>query len=148
MEELGVGRGNSAGRPRLPPWSERELCEFRGRIGELLAFDIRLEVGDNNERQGCQPSGHRGDLAGVLRLAVAAPMSGVVFMQRANTLLIVETKAMHHWPSALGRVASTSSPDGATPESGMPEALALRCDPLKVQPTGISSGSDVDSLLD
>jgi hypothetical protein len=80
----------------------------------LLAFDIRLEVGDNNERQGCHTSGHRGDLAEVLPLPVAAPISGVVFVLGAIALLIVETKQMHHWPGARGGVASTSSPDGAT----------------------------------
>lgn len=130
------------------------ICEGRlpwtGQRGwaVLLAFDIRLEVGDNNERQGCHTSGHRGDLAEVLPLAVAAPMSDVVIMQEAITLLIVDTKQMHHWPGAPGGVASTSSPGGATQGPVCVQPWPPRCDPLKVEPTVMSSGSDFDNLLD
>jgi hypothetical protein len=113
----------------------------------LLAFDIRLEVGDNNERQGCHPSGHRGDLAKVLPLPVAAPMSGVAIMQEAITLLIVDTKRMHPWPGARGRVASTSFPCGAT-RGLVCLPRPPGCDPLKVEPIGMWSGSDFDNLLD
>jgi hypothetical protein len=70
----------------------------------LLALDMRLELGHNNDRQGYHPWEHREDLT--------APMSGVAFMQRAITLLIVETKQMHRWPGATGGVATTSSPGG------------------------------------
>lgn len=113
----------------------------------LLAFDIRLEVGDNNERQGCHTSGHRGDLAEVLPLGVAVPMSGVVFVLGAIAL-IVENKQMHHWPGAGGGVASTSSPGGATHGPVWLQPCPPRCDPLKVEPTVMSSGRDFDNLLD
>ncbi len=89
----------------------------------LLLFDIRLEVGDNSQRQGCYPSGHRGDLAEVPRLPGAAPMSGVVLMQRAVTLLIVETKQVHRWPCGPDGVQKTSSPRAAT---GVPVCLQPR----------------------
>jgi len=78
----------------------------------LFALDIGLEVGHNNERQGYHPWGHRGDLAEVLARPLAAPMSGVAFMRRAITPLIVETKQMHRWPGAPGGAATKSSPGG------------------------------------
>ncbi len=110
------------------------ICEGRlpwtGQRGwaVLLAFDIRLEVGDNNERQGCHTLGHRGDLAEVLPLPVAAPMSGVVFMQEAITLLIVDTgrcttgqAPVAEWPAPARRVGLPKVRYGCSP--GPPDAI-------------------------
>jgi hypothetical protein len=36
MEDMVVGRRSRGGRSRLPPWSERELREFRARIQQLM----------------------------------------------------------------------------------------------------------------
>lgn len=69
-------------------------------------------------------------------------------MQEAITLLIVETEQMHRWPGAPGKVASTRSPGGATGGLVCRQPCLPRCDPLKVEPTGMSSGSDFYNLLD
>jgi hypothetical protein len=120
----------------------------QGGWAALLAFDIRLDFWDNNERLGCHPSGHEGDLAKALPLPLATLISGVVFMQRAITLLIVETKQMHHWPGAPARVASTSSPGVARRGPLCLQPCRPRCDPSKLEPTGRSSGSYLDSISD
>lgn len=36
MEHIAGGRRSGRGRPRLPPWSERELREFRARVHKLM----------------------------------------------------------------------------------------------------------------
>jgi hypothetical protein len=59
------------------------------RWGALLAFDIRLEVGDNTEQQSRRPSDLAEDLGEVSPLPVVVPMSGVAVMQEAIKLLIV-----------------------------------------------------------
>lgn len=94
---------------RRLPWTGQR------RWAILPGFDIHREVGDNHQRQGCHPSGHTEDLVEVLPLLVDAPMSGVVFMQRAITLLTFGTKQVHCWPRGPGRVINTSSPGGAVP---------------------------------
>lgn len=83
----------------------------------------------------------------MLPLPVAAPMSGAVVVLGAVALLTVETNQMHHWSSSPGGVASTRSPAVAT---GGPVCLPRPpgCDPLNVEPTGMSSGSDFDNVLD
>ncbi len=120
-----VGLGTSEqGLFVLAVWICEEILPWMGQRGwaVLLVFDIRLDFWDNNERQGCHPSGHRGDLAEVLHLPVAESISGVVFMQRAITLLIVDTKQMHPWPGARDGW-KTSSPRAAT---GVPVCLQPR----------------------
>jgi hypothetical protein len=69
-------------------------------------------------------------------------------MQRAITLLIVETKRMHHSPGAPGEVASISSPGAATGGPVCLQRFRFLYDPLKVEPTGMSSGSDFDNISD
>jgi len=113
----------------------------------LFALDMRLEVGHNNERQGYHPWGHRGDLAEVLARPLAAPMSGVAFMQRAITLLIVETKRctagqapLVEWLPPARRVGLSALRYACTLGSAMR--------PIESEPTGMCSGTDLDNLLD